>query len=66
MKVKTNGNRPASPPAPTNYDSVKGQGRIPYGKEVPVSMPSASTGREKTGMKRGTGAALRGKEYRSA
>jgi len=66
MKVKVNGNRPASAPSATNYDMVKGQGRIPYGKETSVSMPSASTGREKSGMKRGTGAALRGKSYRSA
>lgn len=66
MKVKVNGNPPASAPAPKNYNDVPGQGRIVYAKQESVATPSTETGHVKTGEKRGMGAAMRGSSFKCA
>jgi hypothetical protein len=63
MKVRTEGNKPAKPPAAVNYAEIEGQGRVPYAKEKSMATPETAKGHDLPGKSRGMGAALRGGSF---
>jgi len=58
--VKVNGSAPKDPPKAVDYEEIKGQGRVPYGKTAPA--PMAGDKPRKMTM-RGAGAAIKGTKY---